>query len=75
MAISLFLTLCHFSHRILIYEAMRDFLPTMEGVIDTPMGPADVTFVDPTRPIKVWGVEDDLWCEEGLPAWGTYQGG
>ena len=39
--------------RVLIYEAMRDFLPTMEGVVDTPMGPADVTFVDPTRPIKV----------------------
>ena len=38
----------------LIYEAMRDFLPVMEGVIDTPMGQADVTFVDPTRPIKVW---------------------
>lgn len=40
--------------RILIYEAVREFLPTMEGVVDTPMGEADVTFVDPTRPIKVW---------------------
>lgn len=39
--------------RILIYEAVREFLPTMEGVVDTPMGEADVTFVDPTRPIKV----------------------
>lgn len=39
--------------RILIYEAVRDFLPTMEGVVDSPMGPADVTFVDVTRPIKV----------------------
>ncbi|GAX84258.1 hypothetical protein CEUSTIGMA_g11681.t1 [Chlamydomonas eustigma] len=39
--------------RIIIYEAMRDFLPTMEGMVDSPMGPADVTFVDPTKPIKV----------------------
>lgn len=39
--------------RILIYEAVREFLPTLDGVIDTPMGPADVTFVDPTKPIKV----------------------
>ncbi len=39
--------------RILVYEAVREFLPTMEGVVDTPLGPADVTFVDPTRPIKV----------------------
>jgi len=39
--------------RIIIYEAMRDFLPTMEGVVDSPMGPAEVTFVDPTKPIKV----------------------
>jgi uracil phosphoribosyltransferase len=38
--------------RILIYEAVREFLPTMEGVVDTPMGQADVEFVDPTRPIK-----------------------
>jgi len=39
--------------RILIYEAVRDCLPTMDGVVDTPMGPTEVTFVDPTRPIKV----------------------
>jgi hypothetical protein len=39
--------------RILIYEAVRELLPTVDGVIDTPMGPADVTCVDPMRPVKV----------------------
>lgn len=40
--------------RILIYEAVRDeFLPVREGVVDTPMGQADVEFVDPEQPIKV----------------------
>eukprot|EP00878_Enallax_costatus_P003468 GHUV01003679.1.p1 GENE.GHUV01003679.1~~GHUV01003679.1.p1 ORF type:complete len:260 (+),score=32.03 GHUV01003679.1:706-1485(+) len=39
--------------RILIYEAVREFLPTVEGVIETPMGPADVECVDPMRPVKV----------------------
>lgn len=38
--------------RILIYEAVREFLPTVDGVIDTPLGPADVTCVDPMRPVK-----------------------
>lgn len=39
--------------RILIYEAVREFLPTVDGTVDTPMGPADVTCVDPMRPVKV----------------------
>ncbi|KAG1664561.1 hypothetical protein FOA52_009444 [Chlamydomonas sp. UWO 241] len=39
--------------RILIYEAVRDLLQTMEGQVDTPCGTADVEFVDPTRPVKV----------------------
>lgn len=39
--------------RILIYEAVREFLPTMDGVVDTPCGEAEVTIVDPTKPIKV----------------------
>eukprot|EP00775_Hariotina_reticulata_P004850 gene4850-5097_t len=39
--------------RILIYEAVREMLPTVDGVIDTPMGPAEVTCVDPSRPVKV----------------------
>lgn len=40
--------------RLLIYEAMRDFLPTIEQRIATPLGvEADATLVDPTHPVKV----------------------
>lgn len=39
--------------RILIYEASRDWLPTLEGQVQTPCGIADVEFVDPLQPIKV----------------------
>ncbi|CAD7695207.1 unnamed protein product [Ostreobium quekettii] len=39
--------------RILTYEALRDVLPTIDGVVDTPMGEAEVTFIDPNRPVKV----------------------
>lgn len=39
--------------RILIYEAVREFLPTVDGMVETPMGPADVTCIDPMRPVKV----------------------
>lgn len=39
--------------RILIYEAVREFLPTVTGVVESPMGQADVECVDPMRPIKV----------------------
>lgn len=39
--------------RILIYEAARDWLPTLEGQVQTPCGVADVEFVDPLQPIKV----------------------
>lgn len=40
--------------RLLIYEAMRDFLPTVEQQLTTPLGvAADCTLVDPSRPIKV----------------------
>lgn len=39
--------------RILIYEATSDWLPTLSGQVETPCGTADVTFVDPTQPIKV----------------------
>jgi uracil phosphoribosyltransferase len=49
----LFRSACAELGRILIYEAIREFLPTITGVVDTPMGPADVEFVDPTKPIKV----------------------
>lgn len=49
--------------RILIYEAVREILPTVEGVIETPMGPADVEIVDPMRPIKVCC--NDSWQQTG----------
>lgn len=40
--------------RILLYECVRDMLPTLEGQVETPMGVmADVEFVDPTKPIAV----------------------
>jgi hypothetical protein len=42
--------------RILIYEAVREFLPTIEATVDTPMGKADVEFIDPTLPVKVRGL-------------------
>lgn len=39
--------------RVLIYEAVRELLPTVEAQIDTPVAKSDVEFVDPTRPVKV----------------------
>lgn len=40
--------------RLLIYEAVRDILPTMDAEVETPMGMmAEATFIDPTRPVKV----------------------
>lgn len=39
--------------RILIYEAVREFLPTVDAEVATPLGVTEVTFVDPTKPIKV----------------------
>lgn len=39
--------------RILTYEAVRDWLPTMSGEIETPCGVSEVEFVDPTKPIAV----------------------
>ncbi|KAH7624331.1 hypothetical protein Ndes2526B_g00520 [Nannochloris sp. 'desiccata'] len=39
--------------RILLYEAVREFLPTLQGQVETPVGVAEVTFVDPTKPVKV----------------------
>lgn len=42
--------------RILIYEAVRDFLPTVDLTVPTPLGvEADATVVDPGRPIKASG--------------------
>lgn len=39
--------------RILVYEAVREFLPTVDTMVESPMGLAEATVVDPYRPIKV----------------------
>ena len=40
--------------RLLIYEASAEegWLPVLEGQAETPCGTADVTFLDPGRPVK-----------------------
>lgn len=38
--------------RILIYEAVRDWLPTVDMDVPTPMGIAEGTVVDPSKPVK-----------------------
>lgn len=39
--------------RLLIYEASRDWLPTISGEIQSPLGPAVVEFIDPREPIVI----------------------
>eukprot|EP00798_Chlamydomonas_sp_ICE-L_P020665 gene20665-27454_t len=39
--------------RILLYEAVRDDMPTVDLEVYSPMGPAEATVIDPTRPIIV----------------------
>ncbi|KAK4419025.1 Uracil phosphoribosyltransferase [Sesamum alatum] len=39
--------------RLLMYEASRDWLPTITGEIQSPMGVASVEFVDPREPIAI----------------------
>ena len=40
--------------KILLYECVRDVLPTQEAQVETPMGVmADVEYVDPAQPISV----------------------
>lgn len=39
--------------RMLIYEASRDWLPTITGEIQSPMGVADVEFIDPREPVMI----------------------
>ncbi|KAJ8747137.1 hypothetical protein K2173_001694 [Erythroxylum novogranatense] len=39
--------------RLLMYEASRDWLPTVTGEIQSPMGVASVEFVDPREPVAV----------------------
>ncbi|KAK6779245.1 hypothetical protein RDI58_021429 [Solanum bulbocastanum] len=39
--------------RLLLYEASRDWLPTITGEIQSPMGIASVEFVDPREPVAI----------------------
>ncbi|KAE8099326.1 hypothetical protein FH972_017317 [Carpinus fangiana] len=39
--------------RLLMYEASRDWLPTVTGEIQSPMGVASVEFIDPREPMAV----------------------
>ncbi|KAG6697465.1 hypothetical protein I3842_09G201000 [Carya illinoinensis] len=39
--------------RLLMYEASRDWLPTVNGEIQSPMGVASVEFIDPREPVAV----------------------
>lgn len=39
--------------RLLVYEAARDWLPTMEVELNSPCGPAEGSIVDVTKPVKV----------------------
>ncbi|GMY14477.1 uracil phosphoribosyltransferase isoform X2 [Fagus crenata] len=39
--------------RLLMYEASRDWLPTVTGEIQSPMGVASVEFIDPREPVAV----------------------
>ncbi|KAF5198534.1 Uracil phosphoribosyltransferase [Thalictrum thalictroides] len=39
--------------RLLIYEASRDWLPTVTGEIQTPLGVASVEFIDPREPVVI----------------------
>ncbi|XP_051132056.1 uracil phosphoribosyltransferase isoform X2 [Andrographis paniculata] len=39
--------------RLLVYEASRDWLPTISGEIQSPMAPVTVEFIDPREPIAI----------------------
>lgn len=39
--------------RLLMYEASRDWLPTISGEIQSPLGVAAVEFIDPREPVAV----------------------
>lgn len=39
--------------RLLLYEASRDWLPTITGEIQSPIGVASVEFVDPREPVAI----------------------
>ena len=39
--------------RWLAYEAMREWMPVQEAIVETPLGPTPATFIDPSVPIAV----------------------
>ncbi|KAF9610984.1 hypothetical protein IFM89_026264 [Coptis chinensis] len=51
--------------RLLIYEACRDWLPTVTGEIQSPMGVASVEFIDP-RGVEWWHKRNTI---TGTPCW------
>ena len=66
--------------KILLYETLREWLPTMDAQVETPLGMADATFVDPTKPIKFVpvlraGLVLLEQCQTLVPASATYHVG
>ena len=53
--------------RVLIYEAAADWLPTVDGQVETPLALADVRFVDPNHPVKVTGPLTESAKQRALP--------
>ena len=49
----IFRSACAEIGRLLLYEATNNWLPTLDVAIETPVGTAPSTVVDPTRPVKV----------------------
>ena len=39
--------------RLLLYEATNNWLPTVDLPVETPVGTATATIIDPSRPVKV----------------------
>ncbi|KAK8955105.1 Uracil phosphoribosyltransferase [Platanthera zijinensis] len=63
--------------RLLIYEASRDWLPTISGEIQSPMGVATVEFIDPREPVTIVpilraGLALADYASSVLPATNTY---
>ncbi|XP_057866780.1 uracil phosphoribosyltransferase isoform X3 [Cryptomeria japonica] len=66
--------------RLLIYEASRDWLPTVSGEIQSPLGVASVEFVDPREPVTIVpilraGLVLAEYATSVLPATKTYHVG
>ncbi|CAN1275495.1 Uracil phosphoribosyltransferase, partial [Linum perenne] len=51
--------------RLLLYEASRDWLPTVSGEIQSPMGVASVEFIDPREPVAVSYSNFESWSRSG----------